>query len=182
VLNDAGYRTIAYDRRGFGRSDQPGSGFGYDTLSDDLAAVIDAVGERQVTLVGYSMGGGEIIRYLSRHGAREVAGIVLVGTIVPGLIKGEHNPRGADASEFDGIKAALKADRASFIGMLLRDLLYDVNNANTTPVTPDVIVWSCTMAAQASLTALLACVDTFGRTDLRDEMVAVTVPRSRRST
>jgi non-heme chloroperoxidase len=176
VLNEAGFRTIAYDRRGFGRSHQPDGPFDYDTLADDLKAVIDASGAPKVTLVGYSMGGGEIVRYLSRHGSGKVDRIALVGTIVPGLVRSEQNPDGIPASEFEGIKAALKADRAGFIDMLLRDVLYDVDNANTTPVTPAILEWSKAMAHQASLEALRACVDTFGLSDLRGELDAVDVP------
>jgi non-heme chloroperoxidase len=176
VLADAGFRTIAYDRRGFGRSHQPDSAYDYDTLADDLKSIIDASGAPKVTLVGYSMGGGEIIRYLSRHGSGKVERIALVGTIVPGLVRNAQNPHGIPASEFEGIKAALKADRAGFIEMLLRDVLYDTANANTTTVTPAILEWSKAMAHQASLPALLACVDTFGLSDLRAELDAVNVP------
>jgi non-heme chloroperoxidase len=176
VLEEAGFRTIAYDRRGFGRSHQPDSGFDYDTLADDLKVVIDASGAPKVTLIGYSMGGGEIIRYLSRNGSGRVERIALVGTIVPGLARSGVNPEGIPAGEFDGIKAALKADRAGFIDLLLRDVLYDVDNASTTPVTPAILEWSKAMAHQASLKALLACVDTFGLSDLRAEMDAMNVP------
>ena len=94
ALAEAGYRVIFYDRRGFGRSAQPWSGYDYDTFADDLAAVIEATGARDVTLIGYPMGGGEIVRDLSRHGAGKVIKVGLVGSIVPGLLKTESNPEG----------------------------------------------------------------------------------------
>jgi pimeloyl-ACP methyl ester carboxylesterase len=176
VLGEGGFRTIAYDRRGFGRSDQPDSAFDYDVLAGDLEAVIDASGAPKVTLVGYSMGGGEIIRYLSSRGSSRVERIALVGTIVPGLARNDQNPEGIPETEFDGIRTALRTDRAGFIELLLRDVIYDVSNASTTAVTPALLEWSKAMAHQASLKALLACVDTFGRSDLRAELDAVDVP------
>lgn len=175
-LVDNGFRTISYDKRGFGRSDKPESGYDYDTLAADLAAVIDATGEKTVTLVAYSMAGGEIIRYLSRYGADKVNKIILIGTIVPGLLQSDDNPNGIPGVEFDNIKAGLNQDRATFIAALFRDILYDVENDNTIPVTDAVLRWSENMSHQASFKALLDCVDTFGRGSLRGEMEAVTVP------
>lgn len=176
LLREAGYRTIAFDKRGFGRSDQPDGDYSFDILADDLAAVVDASGADQVILVGYSMGGGEIIRYLSRHGSDKVAKIVLVATIVPGLLKGKDNLDGIDASMFDGIQAGLKADRATFIPNVIKDVVYDAQGRNTVPVTQEILDWSVHMSQQASYQALLACVDTFGRTDLRAETSGVKVP------
>ncbi|EHP44341.1 twin-arginine translocation pathway signal [Cupriavidus basilensis OR16] len=98
ALQAAGMRCIAYDRRGHGRSADPGRGYDFDTLADDLADVIDAFGLRRVTLVGHSMAAGEIVRYLSRHGAGRVAGIVLVGCTTPCVRRSEDNPDGIDAA------------------------------------------------------------------------------------
>jgi non-heme chloroperoxidase len=176
ALVEAGYRTISYDKRGFGRSSQPASGYDFDTLAADLAAVIDASDVREATLVGYSMGGGEIVRYLSRYGAGRIAKVALIASIVAGLPKSPGNPRGVDASEFDAIKAGILQNRPSFMAGVVTDVIYDLAAPASSPVTPEVLDWSHLMSMQASLRALLGCVDAFGRTDFRPELAAVTVP------
>ena len=178
ALADAGHRVISYDRRGFGRSGQPPDGYDYDTFADDLAAVIEAVGAKDVTLIGFSMGGGEIVRYLSRHGARNVVKAGLVATVVPGLAKSRNNPNGADPSFFDGIKDNLRKDRPSFLAGLLKDVFYDVATSadSTNPVSQAVLDWSLHMAMQASLPALVGSVDAFGKEDFTADLAAVTVP------
>jgi non-heme chloroperoxidase len=110
-LVDRGLRCVAYDRRGFGRSTHPGHGYDYDTFADDLAALLDALDLRDVTLVGYSMGGGEVARYLSRHGAARIARVALVGAITPCLLKTADNPGGMDQQFYDDAVAALAHDR-----------------------------------------------------------------------
>ena len=100
ALLAAGHRVITYDRRGFGRSSKPATGYDYDTFAADLAAVLDALSLDKVDLVGFSMGGGEIARYLSRHGAARVSKAVLVSSVVPYLLKDTSNPEGVDASLF----------------------------------------------------------------------------------
>lgn len=178
ALVEAGYRVIAYDRRGFGRSSQPGGGYNYDSYADDLATVIDATGARDATLVGFSMGGGEIVRYLARHGSRRVIKAGLVATVVPGLAKNAHNPNGVDASFFDGVKDNLRKDRATFLSGLLRDVFYDVETSkkSTTPVSQAVLDWSMQMAMQASIRALIESVDAFGKEDFTADLAAVGVP------
>jgi non-heme chloroperoxidase len=178
ALADAGYRVITYDRRGFGRSGQPPTGYGYDTFADDLSAVIEAVGAKDVALIGFSMGGGEIVRYLSRHGAKKVIKAGLVATVVPGLAKSRNNPNGAEPSFFDGLKDKLRKDRASFLAGLLKDVFYDVATSarSTNPVSQAVLDWSLQMAMQASLPALVGSVDAFGKEDFTTDLAAVTVP------
>jgi non-heme chloroperoxidase len=178
ALVEAGYRVIAYDRRGFGRSSQPGGGYDYNGYADDLAAVIDSTGARDLTLVGFSMGGGEIVRYLSRHGNRKVIKVGLVATVVPGLAKNAHNPNGVDASFFDGVKDNLRKDRATFLSGLLRDVFYDVETSkkSTHPVSQAVLDWSMQMAMQASIRALIESVDAFGKEDFTGDLAAVGVP------
>jgi pimeloyl-ACP methyl ester carboxylesterase len=175
---DAGYRVISYDRRGFGRSSQPSTGYDYDTFADDLAAVIEATGAKDVILAGYSMGGGEIVRYLSRHRSKNVAKVALVATVVPGLSKGRNNPQGVDPAFFDGLKDNLRKDRATFLSGLLKDVFYDVqtsvNSAN--PVSQAVLDWSMQVAMQASLRALIGSVDAFGKEDFGPDLAAVTMP------
>ncbi len=115
ALAEAGYRVLAYDRRGFGRSSQPAAGYDFDTLSDDLAAVIAETGARDITLVGYSMGGGEIVRYFSRHGGKQVAKAALVGAAASYLLKTDANPDGLDRAVFDGIKQGVLGDRRAYL-------------------------------------------------------------------
>ena len=118
AMAEAGHRRIAYDRRGFGRSSQPWSGYDYDTLADDLAAVIEQTGAHDATLVGFSMGGGEVARYMSHHGGKSVVKAVLVSSVVPFMLKTADNPDGTEPSTFDGMLAAMKVDRAKFFGGL----------------------------------------------------------------
>src|SRR3954470_4521712 len=115
ALLEAGYRVISYDRRGFGQSGHPAGGYDYDTFADDLAAVLESCNVEAATLVGFSMGGGEIARYLSRHGARRVAKTVLVSSVVPYLLKDDSNPGGVEAGVFDAMKAQIRKDRFAFL-------------------------------------------------------------------
>ena len=117
---DAGFRSIAYDRRGFGQSSHPWSGYDYNTLADDLAAVIEQTGATDATLVGFSMGGGEVARYMSRHWGKSVAKAVLVSSIVPYMLKTDDNPLGTEQSVFDGMATSMKADRAAFLRIFLK--------------------------------------------------------------
>ena len=116
ALAEKGNRVIAYDRRGFGRSSQPWSGYDYDTLADDLAQLIDHLDLRDVALAGFSMGGGEVARYLGRHGGAKVARAALIGAVTPFLLKTDTNPTGVDQSVFDGMLKGIKEDRAAFFG------------------------------------------------------------------
>jgi non-heme chloroperoxidase len=175
-LVDAGYRVITYDRRGFGRSTQPGDGYDYDTFTDDLAAVIAATGVRDAALAGFSMGGGEVVRYFSRHGGRNVARAVLVASVVPGLARGPNNPEGMDPGFFEAFKENLRRDRLGFLAALLRDVFYDLGAKGTTPVTQAVVDWTLAQGMQASLLALLRSIDAFAREDFSADLPAVNVP------
>jgi pimeloyl-ACP methyl ester carboxylesterase len=177
-LAEAGYRVISYDRRGFGRSSQPSAGYDYNTFADDLAAVIKATGAKDATLAGFSMGGGEIVRYLSRHGSKGIVKAALVATVVPGLAKSKNNPHGVDPAFFDGLKEDLRKDRATFLAGLLKDVFYDVQTSakSTNPVSQAVLDWSMQMAMQAGLRALIGSVDAFGKEDFVPDLAAVTVP------
>jgi non-heme chloroperoxidase len=174
ALVNAGYRTIAYDRRGFGRSSQPWEGYDYDSFSDDLAAVMKAAGARDATLVGFSMGGGEIARYMSRHGGRDVAQAALIGSVVPGIFKSDANPEGVPADALEQIKAGILKDRPKFFVDFFPD--FYGNGALSKTVSQEVIDWSLMMTMQASLKATLACVDAFGKTDFTADLPAFTVP------
>jgi non-heme chloroperoxidase len=170
----AGYRAIAYDRRGFGRSSQPWSGYDYDTLSDDLAAVIEQTGAQDAVLVGFSMGGGEVARYMSRHGGKSVSKAVLVSSVVPYMLKTDDNPEGVDQAVFDEMTQAMKKDRAKFFSGFFKDF-YGVSllSPSTSEATLD---WAWTLAMQASLKATLECAKSFATTDFRPDLPAFKVP------
>jgi non-heme chloroperoxidase len=170
ALCEAGFRCVAYDRRGHGRSDDPGRGFDFDTLADDLAAVMDTLDLRGATLVGFSMGTGEVVRYLSRHGAARVARIVLIGTTTPMLARTADNPDGIDPAVFE----AFRRD------WLMRDFPGWID-ANMVPfVTPETPLglrnWVRDMALRTSGQALVECNRSLTAADFRDELRALTVP------
>jgi pimeloyl-ACP methyl ester carboxylesterase len=174
ALAGAGFRAIAYDRRGFGRSDQPWAGYEYDTLAADLGAVIEGTGARGAALVGFSMGGGEVVRYLARHAGHDVTHAVLIGAVPPLLLKTADNPDGVDRGVFDGMKEAIAADRAKFWAGFFPQ--FYGSRLLSQPVSDEVIAWSCAVAMQASLKATIDCVDAFGTTDFRPDLPAVRVP------
>lgn len=176
VLVQAGYRVIAPDRRGFGRSAQPATGYDYDTLSDDLARVLEAREVRDATLVGFSMGGAEVLRYLSRHGDQRVKKVAFVGAAIPYLLKTPDNPEGIDAKVFEQMKAGLLADRPSVMAGVLRDVIYDRSIVGTQPITDEALAWSQQMAMQAGLLGTIACIDTFSKSDLRKDLASVRIP------
>ncbi|MES2192082.1 MAG: alpha/beta hydrolase [Pseudomonadota bacterium] len=174
ALANAGYRTIAYDRRGFGRSGQPWSGYDYDTLADDLAAVIEHTGAQDAMVVGFSMGGGEVARYMSRHRGKGISKAVLVSSVVPYMLKTRDNPEGVDQSVFDGMIKSMTKDRARFFAGFFKDF-YGVGLMSH-PTSDEVIQWSCNVAMQASLKATLECARSFATTDFRPDMPAFRVP------
>ena len=176
ALAQAGYRVIAYDRRGFGRSGHAAGGYDFDTFADDLATVIAALGLRDAALFGYSMGGGEVVRYFSRHGGRNVTKAGFVGAAASYLLKTATNPDGIEAAVFEGIKTGIRTDRANYLAGLLRDVFFDAARPATNPVTPEVLQRSLDIALQASTAATIACVDAFNATDFRAELASVTVP------
>lgn len=174
ALADAGFRAIAYDRRGFGRSSQPWSGYDYDTLADDLAAVIDQTGAQDAAIVGFSMGGGEVARYLSRHGGKSVKQAALVGSVVPYMLKTADNPHGVDQAVFDQMAQAMKQDRAKFFAGFFKDF-FGVGVLSH-PVSDEVVQWAWTTAMQAGLKPTLACAQSFATTDFRGDLPAFRVP------
>lgn len=174
TLAEGGVRAIAYDRRGFGRSGQPWHGYDYDTLADDLAAVIEATGADDVTLLGFSMGGGEVARYLTRHGQARVRQAILVASVVPYMLKTDDNPAGVDPRVFDGMAESLRADRAKFWTSFFSDF-YGVGVLSK-PVSDEVLEWSAAIAMRASLKATVACAEAFATTDFRADLASFTVP------
>ncbi|MGV1897761.1 alpha/beta fold hydrolase [Agrobacterium vitis] len=174
ALLEAGFRVITYDRRGFGQSGHPAGGYNYDTFADDLASVIDSLDVQNVSLVGFSMGGGEIARYLSRHGASKVSKAVLVASVAPYLLKDASNPDGVDASVFEGMKNDIRKDRFAFLQSFAKTF-YGVGLV-TSPVSQGVLDWSFILGVMASPKATIDCVDAFGKTDFRPDLAAFTIP------
>ena len=175
ALADAGFRAIAYDRRGFGRSDQPGDGYDYDTLADDLADVLEAVDATEdVTLVGFSMGGGEVARFMSRHDGTGVSRVAFISSVVPFLLKADDNPEGVPQSTFDGMTDAMEKDRAAFFGDFFKTFYGE--GLLTHPVSPEVLTWSQNTAMMAGLRGTLACAAAFSSTDFRPDLASITVP------
>lgn len=173
-LASAGYRAIAYDRRGFGRSDQPWNGYDYDTLADDLAAVINGTGAEGAALAGFSMGGGEVARYLSRHGSSKVSAAVLISSVTPFMVKRDDNPDGVDHSVFDQMKEALHEDRAGFLQTFAKQF-YGVG-VFSKPVSQGILDQTFQAAMFGGLWPTVACVQAFGMTDFRQDMRAFDVP------
>ncbi|WP_079246887.1 alpha/beta fold hydrolase [Sphingomonas turrisvirgatae] len=176
ALAEAGFRVIAYDRRGFGRSSQPWSGYNYDTFSDDLAAVMNAAGAiSDVSLVGFSMGGGEVARYMSRHGGKGVVSAALIGSVVPYLLKTDDNPHGVPQAQLDEIGQSVKQDRAAFFRNTFFKQFFGVGLISH-PVSDEVIHWAWNIAMQASLRSTLEAAKAFGSTDFRPDLAAFDVP------
>jgi non-heme chloroperoxidase len=168
-LSDRGFRCIAYDRRGHGRSMQPGSGYNYDTLADDLACVINQLDLRDLTLVGHSMGAAEIVRYLSRHGTDRVARIALVAPGLPFMLKTPDNPEAQDKSVSDQVFSSWRKDYHKWIadGVPLF-LAPEPSNAQ--------MEWVASLCMQASLKALMDCFHVVIETDFRREVASITLP------
>jgi non-heme chloroperoxidase len=174
ALAEAGYRVISYDRRGFGRSEQPFSGYDYDTMADDLASVMASLNLRDATIVGFSMGGGEVSRYIGRHGTDNLRQAVLVSSIAPFMRKTDDNPDGVPDEVFEGMKAGIRKDRAAFMGDFFDDFYGMGTDAGG--VSDAVLDWTWSMAMMASVKGTLDCVDAFGKTDLRPDMEKFDIP------
>jgi non-heme chloroperoxidase len=158
ALLAAGHRVITYDRRGFGRSSKTGTGYHYDTFAADLDVVLKTLDLQQVALVGFSMGTGEVTRYLGKYGSTRVRKAVLIGTLGPYLVKATDNPDGVDAKVFEDIKAAIRADRPAFLMEFLRNFYnYDVTGGKL--VSERVLEDNWNVAAGASAIGTVACVD-----------------------
>ncbi len=175
ALAEAGFRAISYDRRGFGRSEQPFYGYDYDTFADDLADVMEAMGaEDDVSLVGFSMGGGEVARYMSRHEGAGVVSAALISSVVPYMLKTDDNPEGVPQAQFHAILEGLAKDRPAFLGTFVKQF-FGVGML-TSPVSEEVRNWAWSVAMQAGLKPTIACVQAFGSTDFRPDLASFEVP------
>ncbi len=173
-LAERGQRVVTYDRRGFGRSDQPWDGYDFDTLADDLGALLEQLGLRDVTLVGFSMASGEVARYLSRHGSTRIARVALVATDTPYLLKADDHPDGVDPAQLEAMVAGLRKDRPHFLKGF-SDTFYG-NVALKNNVSPEMMAWTQQMGMRASARATLSCVEAIFTTDFRPDMAAFDVP------
>jgi non-heme chloroperoxidase len=174
VLLEAGRRVITYDRRGFGQSSQPVTGYDYDTFAADLHALLAYLDLTGVALVGFSMGTGEVTRYLGSYGSTRVSQAVLMGAIPPFLLKTADNPEGVDQAVFDGIKQAVIADRPAYFKDFL-DNFYNVDVLGGTRISEQAWQNSFNVAVTASAYAAYACVDTW-LTDFRADLPRIDVP------
>src|SRR5713101_2872159 len=174
ALLAAGHRVITYDRRGFGRSSQPAVGYNYDTFASDLNTVLTSLNLTDVCLVGFSMGTGEVTRYMGKYGTKRLRKAVLIGTLGPYLVKASDNPDGVDASVFEGLKAAIKADRPTTLLDFLHNFYnYDVLGGKL--VSERVVEDNWNVAVGASATGTLACVDAWIE-DFRKDIARNDVP------
>jgi non-heme chloroperoxidase len=170
----AGYRVITYDRRGFGRSSQPTVGYDYDTFAADLNALLEQLKLDDVVLGGFSMGSGEVTRYLGKYGSRRVRKAALFGAIPPFLLKTNDNPEGVPAEVFEGIKAAIVSDRYAYFKDFF-DNFYNVDKFAPERISDQALHASFTVAAGSSPYATYACVDTW-LTDFREDLPKIDVP------
>ena len=174
VLLNAGHRVITYDRRGFGKSSQPTTGYNYDTFAEDLRKLITHLDLHDFSLVGFSMGGGEVARYLGKYGSKGVNKAVIISGIPPFLLKTPGNLEGIDESVFQGIEKAVTADRYAFFTEFFKNF-YNTDLLLNKRVTEQAVQASWNLAAGCSATASLACVATWHE-DFREDLSAVDVP------
>src|SRR5215471_1198573 len=174
ALLKAGYRVIAYDRRGFGKSSQPATGYNYDTFAEDLHRLVQHLKLRDFVLVGFSMGGGEVARYIGKYGSKGVSKAVIIGGIPPFLLKTPDNPEGVEAAVFEGIQKAVAADRYAFFTEFFKNF-YNTDVFLGKRISEQAVQASWSIAADSSPAASLACVPTWGE-DFRKDLTRVDVP------
>jgi pimeloyl-ACP methyl ester carboxylesterase len=174
ALLAAGRRVITYDRRGFGKSSQPATGYDYDTFAEDLHKLVTTLDLRDFALVGFSMGGGEVARYLGTYGTERVSKAVFMAAVPPFLLKTPDNPNGVDGSVFDGIKQGIAADRPAFLSQFLANF-YNVDVLRGKQISDEVVRDSWNIASSASPIGTLDCV-TAWYTDFRKDLARIDVP------
>ncbi len=174
ALLQAGHRVIAYDRRGFGKSSQPTIGYNYDTFAEDLHKLVTHLKLREFALVGFSMGGGEVARYIGRFGSREVSKAIIISGVPPFLLKTDDNPEGVEGSVFEGIQKAVAADRYAFFTEFFKNF-YNADMNLGKRVSEQAVQASWNVASITSATASLACVPTWHE-DFRSDVAKIDVP------
>lgn len=173
-LRELGFRCIAYDRRGFGKSDQSLSNYDYDALAEDLKNLIDELNVDNVTLIGFSMGGGEVVRYCSKYNCEKVSKIVLVSSVVPFMLKTDDNPEGVPLEEIQEFDQQIRNDRAGFLETFGKHF-YGVNFISH-PVSSGILAWTNSLAFSASQKAMLGCMESFAQTNFRSELSSIKIP------
>src|SRR5271165_1884833 len=174
VLLSAGYRVITYDRRGFGKSSQPTGGYNYDTFAADLQKIVTKLKLTGFALAGFSMGGGEVARYIGKYGSKGVTKAVFISSVPPYLLKTADNPEGVDGAVFEGIQQAVAADRYAFFTGFFKNF-YNTDLLLGKRISEQAVQASWNVAAGASATASLACVPTWHE-DFRQDLARVDVP------
>lgn len=173
-LPQQGMRCITYDRRGFGKSDRPADGYDYNTLAGDLKSLLHELDLNDVTLVGFSMGGGEIAKYFSLYGGKRVSKVVLISAVVPYMLKTEDNPDGVPQEEFDKMTKGMIEDRPGFMEGFNKDF-FGVSLVNH-PVTDAFLTNSLLKCMDANVIATLQCAKAFSSTDFRQDVPTINVP------
>jgi pimeloyl-ACP methyl ester carboxylesterase len=174
ALLAAGYRVITYDRRGFGKSSKPTTGYNYDTFAEDLHTLVTQLELREFAMAGFSMGGGEVARYFGKYGSKGVSKAVFISAVPPFLLRTPDNPEGVDGSVFEGIEKGIVADRYAFFSEFFKNF-YNADLLMGKRVSEQVIQASWNIAAGASAMASLACVATWHE-DFRKDLTRVDVP------
>lgn len=174
ALTAAGYRVVTYDRRGFGGSDKPADGYDYDTFTADLAGLLEGLDLRDATLVGFSMGGGEVVRYLGTRGSERVRSAVLAGAVPPYLLKTDDNPDGGlEEKDVAGMEDGVRSDREGFLDGFTTDF-FSVDGELV--VSEEQRQQALDLERPARDEAVVGCIGAFGRTDFRDDLAKVDVP------
>ncbi len=174
ALTEAGYRVITYDRRGFGASDKPDTGYDYDTFTEDLAGLLEQLEVTDATIVGFSMGGGEVARYLGSRGSERIHSAVFAGAVPPYLLKTDDNPDGGLTPEdVQGFKDGVSDDRAGFLEGFITNFFSANDDLKVTDAQRQEALG---LVEPASTTAMLGCVEAFGTTDFRDDLEKIDVP------
>ena len=168
------FRVIAYDRRGFGKSSQPWNGYDYDTLTDDLQQIIEQLKLENATLVGFSMGGGEVIRYLSRYSGKGISKIILISSVTPFQLKTEENPDGKSIEEGNKTADAIKNDRIGFLNDFGKNF-FGISLISK-PLSTPLLEYYRMLCSFASPHATLECAKSFSTTDFRQEMININIP------
>jgi pimeloyl-ACP methyl ester carboxylesterase len=174
VLPKYGLRCIAYDRRGFGKSDRPWGNYDYDTLASDLKSVIEELNLEEVTLVGFSMGGGEIARYIGKYGTEKIHQVVLISSVTPYMLKTDDHPEGIPQEVFNEFIEKIREDRPAFLSHFVK-LFYGVSLLNKV-VSPEFLDWNQSQVLQGSPKATIDCIRSFSETDFRSDMARINVP------